>query len=149
MREIAVFVAWFILINSAAHAQQDVQFSLNTDAGIFTVSKTPGCKDFLLMSIKTWNQMVAGTKYISSKLPDGKSLFLCIEIAERKNGFCNKGIGFGCSILDCPNYRKQTVQQVNNHNRFCVIAVTRDSGNSIRVVFNDDVDWDSLNAVSR
>lgn len=145
MRKVIIFMIGFILIETSVHAQQDIQFSLQTDAGIFTVSKNSDNKDFLLMSIATWNKIVAGTKYISSELPDNKSLFFCMEIANSKNGFCNKGIGFGCSVFDCANYRKTTVQQVNSHNRLCVVEVTKMSGNSVRLVFNDNVDWDSLN----
>lgn len=145
MKEVFIFILGFMLIHSVAYAQQDKQFSLQTDIGIFTVSQTSGDKDFLLMNVVTWNKIVAGTKYITSNLTDDKSIFLCVEIADSKNGFCNKGVGFGCSVFDCPDDRRKAVLQVNKHNRFCVVEVTKISGNSVRLVFNDNVDWDSLN----
>lgn len=146
MRKVIIFVVGFILIEISVYAQQDLQFSLQTDAGIFTISKNSENKDFLSMPLATWNKIVAGTKYVLSELPDNRSLFLCVEIADCKNGFCNKGIGFGCSIFDCSDDRRKVVEQVNNHNRFCVVVVTKISGSSVRLVFNDNVDWNSLNA---
>ena len=124
-------------------AQTDIQTSIITASGVFTVSKTNDGRDMILLSIACWDEMMAGTKYCSVNLPTSTERKFCMEIADKTHGLCKKGIGFGCSIFDCDTGPCLLPNRVNNENRICEVAVRKIKG-SVKIIFIDNVDWISL-----
>lgn len=143
MKRLTLTLAMLIVIVFYATAQTDIQTSIITASGIFTVSKTNDGRDMILLSIASWDEMMAGTKYCSGNLPASTEKKFCMEIADKKYGLCKKGIGFGCSVFDCVTGPCPLPNRVNNENRICEVAVRKIKG-SVKIIFIDNVDWLSL-----
>ncbi len=143
MKRLILIFAMLIVIVFYAKAQTDIQTSIVTANGIFTVSKTNDGRDMIMMSIACWDEMMAGTKFCSGNLPASTERKFCIEIADKKYGLCKKGIGFGCSVFDCDTGPCPLANLVNNENRICEVAVRKIKG-SVKIIFIDNVDWLSL-----
>lgn len=141
-----LLVGVFIVITYYTGAQYDIQTTILTDIGLITVSKTPDNKDRILISTRLWNEMVAGTKYTAAYLYASKSKMFCIEIASRREGNCRKGIGFGCSIYDCPYSPDPLPNRVDDENRICAVNVKKLKG-TIEIIFIDNVNWKSLGRI--
>lgn len=125
-------------------AQHDDQQSIYTEDGIFTVSKTGEGKDMIRLSISLWDDMVKGTKYNSRNLVLFKEKMFFIEIANKKQWHCNKGIGFRCGIFDRPANLKNIPATVNHANRICTATIQKQDSCTVRIIFLDNIDWDSL-----
>ena len=97
--------------------------------------------DMIIISVNKWNLLAEGTKYSAQSL--SSAVTICIEIADRKYGHCQRGIGFGCSMLDWPGFPGKLSNVVNNKNRFCAVEAKR-IRNNIRIIFLDHIDWQSL-----
>ena len=143
-------ICWIIstiLFSLATLAQSDLQFDIKTEKGILTVSKMQDGREMILLSTICWDKMTYGTRYSSGNLSFTCSLTLCIEIANKKTGLCRSGIGFSCSMYDCPPASKQYSKLVSNEDRVCSVTVEKISG-AVKMIFNDKVDWRSLEKVS-
>ena len=141
-------LSFTIIISFSANAQEDTQISIRTEEGIITVSKTGDGKDMIILSIACWNEMVAGTKYSANNLSAVKAKQFCIQITDKKHGHCRKGIGFGCSIFDCPSVPDPLPNRVDNENRICAITVKKIKG-AVKIIFDDKVDWKSLQNIKQ
>ena len=139
-----LLVAVFIVLSFSAIAQNDVQISILTEEGIVTVSKNEEGKDMISVTTGYWNEIAAGTKYISGSLPFYPGRHFCFEIANKKQGICKKGIGFSCGIFECPAGFHRFPVIVNNENRLCSVTVCRSPGGTVKIIFNDKMDWQSL-----
>lgn len=137
------FLLLLIVTVACVNAQTDMQTSIMAGNQILTVSKTTDGNDMILLNITSWDAMMRGTKYCSNHLPALNEKQFCIEIADHKYGFCKTGIGFGCSVFDCPDVPCSLPNRVNNENRICAVTVRKIKG-SIKMVFIDHVDWKSL-----
>ena len=131
----------FCLYTTFSFGQNDVQKSILTDDGIFTVSKTETGKDMLLINADLWNDMVKGTKFIFEKIAGCCPAKAFIQIANKKLCF-KTGIGFRCSITD--RTAEPCSVLVNNLNRICSVVIERQDINTVKIIFLDNVDWASL-----
>jgi hypothetical protein len=143
MKKICLCFCGWAIFGYNAGAQQDQQTAILTDHGIITVSKTMNNRDKITVAIKDWDEMVAGTKYTSAAMPFFKAKKLCIEIASRKKGNCSTGIGFGCSMYNCPRLTDALVNRVDANSRVCATTIRKIKG-SIEIIFLDNVNWKSL-----
>lgn len=143
MGKIFLYLLYFAVIPFYANAQEDAQISIQTEEGILTVSKTANGKDMIIISIACWDEMVAGTKYSTYNLSGVKGKKFCIQITDKKYGHCRKGIGFSCSIFDCPTVPDPLPNRVDNENRICAITVRKIKG-AVKIIFDDKVNWQSL-----
>jgi hypothetical protein len=143
MQKEFLYFIYLLIISFNTNAQADNQISIQAEEGILTVSKTTGGKDIIIMSIACWDKMVAGTKYCSWNLSGVANKKICIQITDKKHGHCRKGIGFGCSIFDCPDVPDELPNKVDNENRICAITVKKIKG-AVKIIFDDKVDWQSL-----
>jgi hypothetical protein len=125
-------------------AQEDIQTSILTDDGIFTVSKTKEGKDMILVNTDLWNDIVRGTKYLSENLAALPENLACIVIANKKHMLCAAGIGFRCGIFDYGKGLKPTPDLINNTNRVCSVMIQKEYSDIIKIIFLDKVDWCSL-----
>lgn len=126
-----------------ATAQYDRQICIETEEGVLTISRTANGKDMIMVSIASWDRMVVGTKYESCFLPGFSGRKFCMQISDKKQGHCAQGIGFGCSIFDCPSVPDPLPNRVDNDNRICAVTVKKLKG-SVRIIFDDKVNWQSL-----
>ena len=125
-----------------AVAAQDVYpIKLQTDDGPMQVVKIKGGREAVFIPAAIWNNMMAGTKYTSWQLPAGSSRIVLLEVAGKKSGFCNKGIGFTCSIYDAPRFYNSI--KINSTNRICPVKLSKQN-NEIKLVFMNHMDWHSL-----
>ena len=116
--------------------------AISTDDDILFLFRAPDKKFVLPVAFAVWDEWVKGTSFTSGSLPFGKRTEVIIEIAGRKTGKCNSGIGFSCSI-----YRGTTPAgiRVDSSNRFCPVSlIKRDK--MIMIIFPYHVDWESLAA---
>lgn len=142
-----LYFIYLLIISFSAKAQTDRQISIRTEEGIMTVSKTDAGKDVIVISISCWDKMVAGTKYCSSNLSNGINKKVCIQITDKKHGQCRQGIGFGCSIFDCPAVADDLPNKVDNENRICAITIKKIKA-AVKIIFEDKVNWKSLEHTS-
>jgi hypothetical protein len=142
MKTCFLFHLYLIVLLFSAKAQNTWPTSIQTEKGVMKISKTNNGKDMIRMSIASWDEMVAGTKYIAYYL-SSKGKILCMEIADKQTGLCKKGIGFGCSIFDCPHVPDPLPNKVNDENRICAVSVKKIKG-VVQIIFIDHVDWKSL-----
>ncbi|MEO7528560.1 MAG: hypothetical protein ABIT35_09990 [Chitinophagaceae bacterium] len=143
MKQFIALCWWMLIFMAPTSAQNDMQVYISTDKGILTLSKNAAGKDVIIISMDCWDEMVAGTKYTSRNLAFAHKLDVCLEIANKKKGFCKNGIGFGCSIYDCPEYKSLIRRNVNHYQRICSVTLWKLKG-VVKLVFNDRVDWQSL-----
>ncbi|MBS1744035.1 MAG: hypothetical protein JST81_13460 [Bacteroidetes bacterium] len=132
----------FILMMPAdARTQvQPVAFTVNSNR--FVIEKTRDGKDMIRIAVQQWDSIAAFTKYRSPGLSSAGKRF-CVEIADKRNGMCRRGIGFGCSMYDCLDTPGNLYNRVDNNNRVCAVLVSR-IGSTVQVIFLDKVDWGSL-----
>ncbi len=128
--------------------QDDLQRNIQTENGTFILHKTAAGNDMILMSALQWDAMVAGTKYISQHLSFESPRKICIEIAGKQQGQCKTGIGFSCSIFDCGFFHKPFLRLVNNENRICSVTAIKQGNATVKIIFLDKVDWQSLQNIS-
>jgi hypothetical protein len=142
----------FLLISIVAMLsrpeQDDLHRRIETDDGTFILHKTAAGNDMISMSALQWDAMVGGTKYISQHLSFTSPRKICIEIAGKKRGQCKTGIGFSCSIFDCGLIDRQMLCMVNNENRICSVTVIKQSNATVKIIFLDKVNWQSLQNIS-
>ncbi len=138
------FLNLLYLLPYFSFAQNDSQISIFTEDGIFTVSQTPEGKDMIFCSLKIWNDMVKGTKYMSDILSNSCTYELCIQIANKKQDHCKTGIGFRCGIFNCLTDRMPHDRIVDARNRTCQVSIKKNMGESITIIFLNKVDWNSL-----
>ena len=136
------YVLWITPLFSPA--QNDVQTSIITDDGIFTVSQTDDGKDMILFNIALWDDMMKGTKYVSKNPAISKPVHICIEIAGKKKMHCGAGIGFRCGIYDCNCYSNTKPVIINNTNRVCSAMIQKQDPCTMKIIFLDNMDWCSL-----
>jgi hypothetical protein len=101
-------------------------------------------KDKLLFENKEWDMILGNTKYCSRQLRAGVRRMVCMEIADRHQGACNKGIGFGCSIYDDPFPLEHHPKLVDHSSRMATACIQRINRNCISIVFLDTINWISL-----
>lgn len=144
MIKIIVMKIFFLLVCIWCYSTkaQLNSISIQTEKGLMKVYKTTGMKDMIKMSISCWDEFVAGTKYSSCYLSSAEMIF-CIEIADKTNGHCKTGIGFGCTVYDCPDVPDHLPNRVDDENRMCAVAVNK-INDVIEIVFIDHVNWESL-----
>ena len=97
----------------------------------------------VLFFTKDWDALMFNTKFISDSLPIYSSRKIYIEIADKKNGLCNKGIGFGCSIFEYTAPYNRRVFNVDQENRLCV-AILSKTKTGITLELLSKVNWNSL-----
>ncbi len=141
-----IFILFFVigLLPFFLIAQTDKQTSIRTDDGVFTVSQTATGEDMVCINSVLWNEMVAGTKYCSVNLMSFRKKTICIEIANKKQLHCKAGIGFRCGIFDAGDMKKNIHNVVNHSNRICCVMIQLQDTNTVKIIFLDEVDWDSL-----
>ena len=125
-------------------AQNDLQMSIQSGNKIITVSKTVEENDMISFSVAYWDALMTGTKYMCEHLAAKKDYPAWIEIADEKEGLCKGGIGFSCSISDRPLTKHWRPSIVNHNNRLCAVTITKKTDGSVRIIFNDKVDWEDL-----
>jgi len=140
-----IFICLFIFYNipTFLFAQYDNQFSIGTDDGVFTVSKTNDGKDMILFPVDIWDNMVKGTRYISRNIDVIEKERICIQLSNKKYRQCRGGIGFRCGIFNCFRPGRLAVA-VNNENRICSVMIRKPDAFTVKVVFLDNVDWYDL-----
>ncbi len=144
MIRIYFFLYLIYLAPYFSFAQDDIQMSIQTEDGIFTVSQTPQGRDMIICNIKIWNDMVTGTKYISDNLSISHDYRACIYITNKKQMHCKTGIGFRCGIFDCLCESKFPDTIVDAGNRTCRVIIKKNRGGTITIIFLNKVDWISL-----
>lgn len=143
MKRIILLLATFYMKVITLIAQNDVQRLIQTDHGIYTVRKNEQGLEFIIFTTNDWDEITTGTKYVSEKLPQRKGIHVCIEIANKAQGLCKKGIGFNCSIYDCTG-KNATRRLTNNRNRICPVLVRKKNHSIVEMIFKNPVDWKSL-----
>ncbi len=141
MNRVLFLFLLFQITSFRGKAQNDIQTCILTEDGFFTISKNAAGNDMIMMDISLWDQMVCGTKYCSENLSNLSSVNICIQIADKRNLQCNRGIGFRCGIFDC---KRRIPLKVNNRNRICSVALQMVGCKKLKLIFLDDVDWESL-----
>ncbi len=125
-------------------AQPDSQGSIHTEIGVYTISKTAKGKDMIRFSIDVWDKMQQGTRFTAANLNKMQVIRFCMEISSKEKYNCMSGIGFNCSVFDCPV--KPCPITVNDSNRFCSVMLKKTDANTVQLIFLDHVDWESLDA---
>ena len=140
------FSILLLLLNISFHgiAQADMQTSILTEYGIMTVSKTTDGKDMICFGIAIWDEMQKGTSYTSRNLPEKSSRQFCIEIAGKHKHACRSGIGFSCSVYECPGRTNRIASIVDASNRLCSVMLQRPNRYTLLLIFLDNVNWESL-----
>ena len=138
----------FLIAVFNGYAQTDFQQSILMDKKIITVSKTCDEKDMIILSNNYWDDMVKGTPYTSSRLPVTGYKEFRIEIADKVHGLCKTGIGFGCGIFNYDSVTHRSPQLINNECRVCSVLIKRETLYSVRIIFNDVMDWESLQGIN-
>lgn len=133
-----IFIPFFTM------AQHDMQTSILSDDGIFTVSQTCDGKDMILFSTALWDDMMKGTKYTSHNLAASIPVKIYIQLTNKKQWYCSAGIGFRCSVFDNTGVAESRPTLVNNDNRICSAMIQKKDAATIRLILLDKVDWNSL-----
>jgi hypothetical protein len=144
MKKIVAFLIVSSLISFSSHGQNDVQTSIHTSQGIFTISQTKEGKDMIVFSSRVWDQMVKGTKYVSGNIRQNTNMRVIIQIAGKGPLHCLTGIGFSCGIFDWEGTFKLDPAVVNNKNRFSDALLQMAGISAVKIIFLDKVDWNSL-----
>lgn len=142
--KIYIFLNLFCGLPLFLLAQQDMQTSIFTDDGIFTVSQTPEGKDMIFCNIEIWDKMVKGTKYTADNLSVSQAYKICFQITNKKQMHCKAGIGFSCGIFDCFNESKGPGAIVDHTNRICPVIIQKNAGKTVTIIFLKKIDWISL-----
>jgi hypothetical protein len=144
MSKIIIFHFVCSLLPLFLMAQYDTQISVVTDDGLFTVSQTTTGNDMVCFPVNLWNDMVKGTKYSSENLPLFRGKIIFLEIADKKKLHCKTGVGFRCGIFDAGDEKKNFRIVVNHANRKCSVMIQLQDTNTVKIIFLDEVDWESL-----
>ena len=137
-----LFICFTILIKAgpAAFAQHPISFNMN---GFEIVCKTDlKHQNVMLMPTSVWEQAVGRTQYSVKNLGLFQKRKLHIEIADKTTGLCNRGIGLGCTMIEC-NGRGCDKWLVNSKMRLCCVTIQR-LRTTVRLVCNSSIDWTSL-----
>lgn len=126
------------------HAQRFVSFNINRKTERLQVKTNTAGKDFIMISLESWEQVAFATRYsfLGSRMVYKRKLH--VEIADKTNGLCNRGIGLGCSMFDCAG-RDCAKQLVNGTMRLSCVSTMR-VRDTVMLIFNNKVDWDDLNS---
>ena len=139
-----VLLLLFTCISSYSFSQTDTQTGILTESGIVTVSKTAEGKDMILFTKAIWDEMQKGTRYTSGNLCPGTSRQFCIEIARKNKSQCRSGIGFTCSVFDCPARCNSQPVVVDASNRICSVMLQMQDNSTVQLIFLDKLNWESL-----
>lgn len=145
---ISTFKWLFVVLLSAAlnnsSAQYVIKKSINTSYGMFSISKTNNGKDKLIFKRSVWDEMQKGTMFTSDKLSNNTTIQFCIEITRKELFQCRSGIGFSCSVFNCPERKKSKPLKVDAQNRICSVLLQKVDSNTVCLIFLDEVNWKSL-----
>lgn len=144
MNRICFLLYLLLLAPYFSFAQEDTQTSFITEDGIFTVSQTPQGKDMIFCRIEIWDEMVKGTKYMSDNLSVNRTYKACIHISNKKQMNCKSGIGFRCGIFNCLHESKSHNAVIDAANRACPVTIQKNTGGTVRIVFLNKLNWNSL-----
>ena len=140
-----LFVILSTCLSFNSLAQTDIQKNILTESGIVSVSKTGDGKDMILFTKSMWDEMQKGTRYTSGNFCPATALQFCMEITAKKNKLqCRSGIGFTCSVFDCPDRYKTQPVVIDASNRICSVMIQRPDNNTVKLIFLDKVNWESL-----
>jgi len=139
-----IFLCFLDLLPFFIAAQSDLQTSISTDDGVFTISQTAQGKDMILFSAALWDDMVKGTKYVSTNLASSITVKVYVEIANKKQLHCKAGAGFRCGIFDCNNKLNNNPGIIDRTNRLCSVMLQKQDDFTIKMIFLDKVDWQNL-----
>lgn len=138
----------FLIISTCSSfnsfAQADLPKNILIESGIVTVSKTSDGKDMILFTKIMWDEMQKGTRYTSGNFCQATTLQFCMEITAKNKLQCRSGIGFACSVFDCPDRDKTQPIVIDASNRICSVMIQRPDNNTVKLIFLDKVNWESL-----
>jgi hypothetical protein len=129
-----------LLLNWVARSQDDLQFSVMTDEGVITVSKSFDGKDMMRINVSTWDKFCRGTQFSSHHLQTGIQRRIFILIASRYSENCNEGIGI-CMIADQFN---SLIGEGCDSARIVEVLFEKIDPYTVRLIFLTDVNWQLL-----
>lgn len=144
MKKKPVIILLLICCSSSLVAQNNFTVNRKNTNRTYQIISTAAGLDQLSMTCSQWDDFVAGTKYCSRFLAGSTGIRLCMEIADKYQGHCNKGIGFGCSIFDDSGAGKEKGITVNHTNRLASVMLYKQSDDRITLFFLNRIDWQSL-----
>ena len=139
-----LFVILSTCLSFNSFAQADIQINILTESGIVTVSKTGDGKDMILFTTAIWDEIQKNTKFTSNNFCEKTPLQFCIEIADKDKFQCRSGIGFSCSVFDCPERSNSKAVVVDTSNRICSVMLQRLNCDTVKLIFLDKVNWKNL-----
>jgi hypothetical protein len=119
-------------------SQDDLQFSVLTDEGIFTVSKSKYGKDMIRFGVHAWDKFTQGTTFSSRHLQINCEKRIFIRIASRYSECCNAGIGF------CELYKEMPSLNAVDSVRIAEVQLVKIDGYTVQLIFLTEVDWQQL-----
>jgi len=135
------------LLSTAMHtssAQHSIHKNSSTANAVFSISKTSNGKDKILFKRSVWDEMQKGTMFTSDNFLNNKPIKFCIEITNKELFQCRSGIGFSCSVFNCPERIGSQPLKVDAQNRICSVLLEKKDKYTVCLVFLDEVDWESL-----
>lgn len=144
MKKKLVIILLLVCCSSSLVAQKKFTVNQKNKNRTYRIISTAAGLDQLSMTCSQWDDFVAGTKYISRYLAGSAGIRLCMEIADKYQGHCNKGIGFGCSIFDDNRNGTENSILVNHTNRLASVVVFKRPDDRITLFFLNRINWQSL-----
>lgn len=137
---ILIWIAVLINAISTASSQPPLSFKINGSDIVCKADSMEHCVTMIPESV--WEQAVGSTQFSVNNLRLFQKRKLHIEIADKSTGLCNRGIGLGCTMLECNGVgcRKWFV---NSNMRLCCVTAQR-LRDTVKLVFNSTVNWRSL-----
>lgn len=91
-----------------------------------------------------WDVLMKGTRFCSDAVSSKKRIPVYIEIADQRNGKCNTGIGFGCSIMERKEAYNAAVQVTHHFQRMAMAEIVNDASGKVTLKFISKINWLSL-----
>lgn len=91
-----------------------------------------------------WDGLMKGTRFCSNAVSLKKRIPVYIEIADQRNGKCNRGIGLGCSIMTRNKNANSDYLITDHHQRMAMAEIVNDSTGIVTLKFISKINWLSL-----
>ena len=91
-----------------------------------------------------WDGLMKGTRFCGDALYSKKRIPIYIEIADQRNGKCNRGIGLGCSIMERKEVSNAAIEETHHFQRMAMAEIVNDSSGIVTLKFISKINWLSL-----
>lgn len=146
---IAATITFSVFLTESSTAQNGGQQDkvIQTEHGTLTVkTNTENGLGFIDFAVSQWNTIMNGTDQVVTE-GAGRFPAICIEIPIATRPACIGGIGFRCGIriYICDQQRNRPPStDGRNADRFYWATYQKIDDSTVRLSFNENVDWDWL-----